>query len=602
MSGARKGDEAGSASRTRHSYHEAMQSPIAVYSRVWVAHTLLQLYAQPFLFPDGAILPLLLVSGALALRPSRITLGVALVLRNAARFARMPFVWDSEFWLALTDLSVLISSHWAEAASGELPHVDRWVRWQLAMCYGGACCWKLNSSFLEPTTSCAPIFALSILEHVPSVAAWLETRPALVSALTAASPVAVVAAEGLIAAALASKRHAPRGVLLALLFHTAIAVTPPPNGVPTFSCVAASRLLLCIGEGARPAAAVVRAAAAHRSALVAAAALAVALLLHPGARAQLDTALVLFAALAALNLLALTLSSAAAAAADGEHREHRTASVPRNTAATTVMGVSLGAAAAVYAFALPVLGLQEIGSCTMFSNMRVHGGSNHVLGVPTGMLQAHWATERTAAYGGGVVRVEATSSDHLNGLYPGEITSLLAPRTRALLRLSGHATRQFNPKARRVLGPRIRARMPRWAEASGAPFVRYTVPALELRRLLAEARRAAAVSNTSFSLHYTRLVGARGDEAWRARSRGVAVRLTRDDGRGNARCVCRNETAAASDARLSRAWRALGGGWRPCAPDELALLPEPPAAALKLSLFYPYAIVAAAGEELVCNY
>ena len=29
--------------------------------------------------------------------------------------------------------------------------------------------------------------------------------------------------------------------------------------------------------------------------------------------------------------------------------------------------------------------------------------------------------------------------------------------------------------------------MPRWSEASGAPFVPYTVPALELRRMLAEA-------------------------------------------------------------------------------------------------------------------
>ena len=580
-------------------------TPIAAYSRVWVAHTLLQLYAQPFLFPDGAALPLLVVSGVLSARPSRFTLHAALILRNVARFVRMPFVWDSEFWLALTDLSVLVSSHWAAAASGELPHVDVWARRQLALCYGGAFFFKLNSSFLEPTTSCAPIFALSILERVPSVAAWLETRPAFVRALAGASPAIVVAAEGLIAAALASKRHARRGVLFALLFHAAIAVTPPPNGVPTFSCVAASRLLLCIGEGARPAAAAAaalhRAAAAHRAALFAAAALGMALLLHPGARVQLDSALALFAALAALNLLALHLSSAdGSATSDGDRRT--AVGLRAGATATTVAGASLGAAAAVYAFALPVLGLQEIGSCTMFANMRVHGGSNHVLGVPTGVLQTRWAAQRDAAYGGGVVRVEATSSEHLNALYPGEITSLLAPRTRALLRLSGHASRQFNPKARRVLGPRIRARMPRWVEGSGVPFVRYTVPALELRRLLGEARRAAAAANSSFSLRYTRLAGARGDETWRSSSRGVAVRLTRDDGRGNGRCVCRDEAETATDARWRRAWRTLGGGWRPCAPDELALLPEPPAAALKLSLFYPYAIVAEAGEELVCNY
>lgn len=259
--------------------------------------------------------------------------------------------------------------------------------------------------------------------------------------------------------------------------------------------------------------------------------------------------------------------------------------------------------------------------------MRLHGGSNHLLGVPTGLLQAWRADELASAYGGGVVRVECArpaplnllppshtpsppfslstlpryaSSAHLNALYPGEITSLLAPRTRALLRLAGHATRQFNPKARRVLGAAIRQRMPRWEAGGGAPFVPFTVPALELRRLLAEARRAAAASNSTFELHYTRLAGARGDEAWRAGSRGVAVRLTRDDGRGGAKCVSRNETRAAA-AKGAPPW-ARASRWTACAPDELAMLPEPSAWALKISLFYPYAIVPEAPRELVCNY
>jgi hypothetical protein len=37
--------------------------------------------------------------------------------------------------------------------------------------------------------------------------------------------------------------------------------------------------------------------------------------------------------------------------------------------------------------AAKILGLQEIGSNTMFANLRVHGGSNHILGITTGLLQ-----------------------------------------------------------------------------------------------------------------------------------------------------------------------------------------------------------------------
>ena len=135
--------------------------------------------------------------------------------------------------------------------------------------------------------------------------------------------------------------------------------------------------------------------------------------------------------------------------------------------------------------------------------------------------------------------------------------------------------------------------MPRWDQASGAPFVRYSVPALELLRMLAEARRAAAAASTTFDMRYTRLAGARGDEQWRAHSRGVAVRLTGDDGRGHFRCASRDERGEAEGAaprgllgRRLGPWRSAGR-WTACAPDEPALLPPPPAWALKGFLFWP---------------
>ena len=551
-------------------------SPIHAYALVWASHTLLQLCVQPFLFPLGLRSIICVANGALVLRPSRRTFTAALLLRNLARAVSAPFVWDSEFWLALTDAAALASMR-CSAEPGALPHVGRWTRRQLAWCYAAAAFFKLNSSFLDARVSCAPIFGLSLLEYAPAAATWLADRPAAARALAAALPWSVIAAEAAIAALLAAgaRPWQRRGVALALVFHLLIAITPPPNGVPTFSCVAAARLLLCVGDDARPAAAalgrVVEAARGKRAPLLLVGVLGFALL------ARRNSAIATFLVLMAFDALALCCADETAPHA-----------APPQLASTLLI-----AAAATYAFVLPILGLQEIGSCTMFANVRlVQGASNHVLGVPTGLLQAR----SDGVFSGGVVRVETTSSDYLNALYPGEITTLLAPQTRDLLRVIGHVARQFNPKARRVLGERIRARMPRWRAASGAPFVRYTVPALELRRLLAEARRAAAATNTTFDLTYTRLrPSAKEDEAWRAHARGVTVRLKHDDGRGNGECLSRD------DAGGSR-WATTLRGWNACSLTELALAPEPAAIALKLMLFYPYAILPEAPGELVCNY
>ena len=59
-------------------------------------------------------------------------------------------------------------------------------------------------------------------------------------------PCSVVGAEAAIAVLLATEKYARRGSP-SLLF-TSPSPSPPPNGVPTFSCVAASRLILCIGD------------------------------------------------------------------------------------------------------------------------------------------------------------------------------------------------------------------------------------------------------------------------------------------------------------------------------------------------------------------
>lgn len=573
-------------------------SPLTAYGCVWAAHTLLQMHSQAFLFPPGARLPLFAAICALILLgPSRGSMAVVIILRNCARVASMPFVWDSEYWLALTDLTVMVSMYGSSTATEQdcqrLSHVGPIVRLQLSILYAAAAFFKLNTSFLNVTTSCAPIFGLSLLERVPSLAAAIAASESLVRIFASAMPCSVVGAEAAIAVLLAIEKYARRGVALALLFHLAIALTPPPNGVPTFSCVAASRLILCIGDDGTAAAHALRKTVdlvrSYAGVLVAVAAV----LLYASPRT--DAAIALFVLLMALNLAALSHLQGEENG-DGAERADRSKGVTLAKAAAVPHGLSrrtawLGGAAFIYGFALPILGVQEIGSCTMFANMRlVQGGSNHLLGVPTGFLQWWNADAPVRPFGGGVVRVEHTSSAFLNKLYPGEITTLIAPRTRELLRRIGHATRQFNPKARRVLGRAIRERMPHWEPHSGAPFVKYTVPALELRRLLQEARQDAAATGIPFDLTYTRLHGARGDEAWRSASHGTTVRLRGDDGNGRGSCRSRNEVAGRR------------AGWTTCAPDELALLPAPTALELKFSLFYPYSIVPETDTDLVCNY
>ena len=91
------------------------------------------------------------------------------------------------------------------------------------------------------------------------------------------------------------------------------------------------------------------------------------------------------------------------------------------------------------------------------------------------------------------------------------------------------------------------------------PFVRYTVPAVQLRRMLAEAREAAE----AFELEYTVLDGDAGDEAWRAASTGVRRVRLREDPRSKLSACAVASSSVVGTARHDEA----------CAADELARMP-----------------------------
>ena len=251
--------------------------------------------------------------------------------------------------------------------------------------------------------------------------------------------------------------------------------------------------------------------------------------------------------------------------------------------------------------------------------MRVHGGSNHLL-LPTGLLQ-RWAdaprqpsklrisaaldggARRAASsaavdagpFAGGVVRVDRTNSSFISGIYPLETTSFLAPGALELLASVGHSSRQFLPLVGRIYGPdgmaAKSADSPSPLSAAAPPS--YTVPALELRRLLADAR---VRGETSFALTYARLPtsgsGAngqgRGVDWQHAASSGGAVTVTVD---------AHGRTSCAVDATQE-----------PCAADEPALMPWPPDGpgwlvwlTLKLLVWYPVPLLPGSVEMACCD-
>ena len=223
-----------------------------------------------------------------------------------------------------------------------------------------------------------------------------------------------------------------------------------------------------------------------------------------------------------------------------------------------------------YVFLFQLLGIMEISAVAPFAVIRQHGGSNHLF-MPTSLLQQWESTSQLDKFGGGIVRVTACTSDYMNAMYPSNCTDALPERVVALLREGGHIAQQFAPTVNLMLGPEIRAKIPHWQPSSGVPFLSYTVPALQLRRMVAEAR----ATNEKFTLEYEHLPGRVGDEHWRQTAVASWVRLE-EDGKGGRQCHVRRDAKAA---------------WTPCSQDELVLQPAPEGLLMKIMLFFPYPII-----------
>lgn len=435
-----------------------------------------------------------------------------IILRAMHTVIRLPYVWDAEILGLLSAVAVLplLSDSVSPSSSQKLLVAALDVRVALCALYVSAGFWKLNSSFLNQKYSCGSIYAVQLLEaYAPLLG--VEPSAGLASAATSVyspcGPLMTALGEMMIGVgfALSAPRARRMAVALGLVLHLGICLTPPPNNIGAFSVAAAARFFWAIPSEVTVS---IRRAVRSPTALAmhtCAGCLLYALANFATSGAQADDAPLFFYG-AIFSVLAQALMTRETS------DSHAEASGKRLTAASARRGVLI--ASLLWAASVP-LGLLDISAPNMFSNLKQHAGSNHVFGAPTGLIQA--ALARAAPHrmsGGGIVRIEhASPGSHIGAVYPAEVSARITPRARALLRAIGHSGRQWHSALARVVGPFALPQQPERAAS-------YTLPALELRRILAET----AQRGTAFSVVVSWLHGAEGDEVWR-RSMEKSVRL-----------------------------------------------------------------------------
>ena len=561
---------------------------------------------------------------------------------HSATLAGAPFIWDHELWDGLTELIVMASMaahlfesfYAAESAEGSAngaPSTNRIVarcapavRAAMVIFYSAAAFWKFNSSFFDPVASCAPVFVMQLVaQYVPANVVPLGLTDFVVWTAPHLAAVVEVLIPLLLSQSSARPLLRPLGLALGLTFHFLIALTPPPNNAGGFSVGAVVRYFFFMPaatsvamELLTPSLSSVTASISSidrssfdvkRLALIGAVAMAVTTAAGQGS-VTLQGSLPIFMVVGIVYLRALYLTLSFALRPTPRPKPAvTTASAPKITADAGAAKATPAATAAadkkrrvdkrigvcnalllvltaVYAYALPILGLQDIAACGMFASMHfptaVYTGSNHFL-VPTGLLQAHYehASPIDNVFAGGVVQVMHTTSEWIRDMYPAESTMMLTPRTREYLEHAGHAAREFGPSTTRVVG--TLPGMKPHADPT-RPQIQYVLPAIELRRLLSEAR----AQNESFSLAYKRVSTTGAPFAGRIVD-VIDGYSTSSSGGGEhyTRCTVRSSIPGLGTA---------------CAEDEIALLPASDWWLTQLLLAFPLPMREDGVHELGC--
>lgn len=381
------------------------------------------------------------------------------------------------------------------------------------------------------------------------LANWLPSAPESFVRLAARwAPHVTIIVECGISLLLAIPGRAGRiGIVLGILLHGLIAVTPPPHNIAGYGIRIISRYLLLIPVAAnrteRELSDALRGAGPVLPLAIAVAIVGATATVFgtawPGIEPPVTDWLI-----PAFVALALFVGRAAYLSEEAEEVPTRKRTSPKLTAIVTFE-------AFVFVFGLIFFGLADNFPPKPFSNIRIHGGSNHFF-VSTNIL------ERTIP--SDIVRVEFTSSQHINQLVPAELTHILDLRARNLLQFVGHSGRVFGPAAARAISPDFGA-------PNGDPFIRYTLPSFELRRLLEEARQLGEM----FTLEYTHLPGY--DASSPHLQTSSIVRLI-EDGRGGRTCQVVDDNTTTG-----------------CPANEPAIQPPPPRWTIKTMVFWPNIIL-----------
>lgn len=458
---------------------------------------------------------LLLLLVACALAPSRFAMP-ALVLRTVTNAAKGPWMGNSQLWATMMDcviLSAMLSRGRllrrlsAQEERSVVSEVGMTIRWQLAIFYFASGFWKANTSFCDARYSCASIFCVQLLEYFPDSILFggFKVVDSMAQLIAYAAPWLTLLGEMALSVLHALDPHRyPRcarlGVLCTVAFHMIIGLTPPPSNVSSFGVTTCTRLffylpaeithliehptpiLICLAATG-PAVALLIVDTLHREAIST---------IQGSGR---DLHLAYYAVLAVLLC--------------------RAAAMPpcfKEPAKSNKFHVG---AALMYALALPVFGLQEKGGALMFSQLRMHGGSNHYF-LPTALMQ-RWLVDAhpTNAFAGGVVRITQANLSWVGNSF----AEHMGPRTLRLVREVAKVPAEYVWASKSSTRPRVQP-APRFRE--------HTLSNLGLRRLLETAKR----QREALTLTYHRLHGAEGDESWRTKSPGKIFMLEIDaDGR-----------------------------------------------------------------------
>jgi hypothetical protein len=474
---------------------------------------------------------------------------VSLLMNAFEKFQRMPCIWDSDVWTMQSDVFLavwLVSFSGLNGGDGTDDGVAfLTIRDMFANYYFAAAFWKINSHFLDPNASCATMFVVQIVtRYVAPIINIVAADPAatLIAVASTAKSIAPVSALivelafGLFmvfGSLFSNAKLQAAGSLVALVFHLMVCALPSPNDISDFALSCGARhVAFASVVGTQEAMNFV-----GRHAVLLAAALAVGFSIGfqpdnnwtgPNWAFFFFIFVGGFVVLSISNdLLRHDAYSSPDAAQQSQKQDQQSStkdSILKPRAQRPFLSkVAVGIAFA-YSFVAIMLGVQEEGTANMFANLKVHGGSNHLF-LPTGLL-FHWfgagsagSTNDSHPFGGGVIRIENTTSQWLRTVYPADLTHFLMPENvvDVLASIGSPSPVYFNPGANRNLG---------LLNAVPDKFYRYTVPALEFKRLLHEAKER----DQTFELTYSKLPGTRGDEVWRATATEMVVSVKFQDG------------------------------------------------------------------------